>query len=65
MKVVRSVLKITALGLAIAAAACCVVAFWDKITAGVTTAKAKVQSRRARCTDGCCADYEDYADWDE
>lgn len=65
MKVARSVLKVTALGLAIAAAACCVIAFWDKILAGVTTAKEKVQARRSHCADGCCADYEDYADWDE
>ena len=34
MKVARFVLKIVGFSLAAAAAACCVIAYWDKITAG-------------------------------
>lgn len=62
MKVARFVLKVVALALTTAAAVCCVIAFWDKITLGVSNAKEKIQARRA---EGTCADYEDYADWDE
>ncbi len=65
MKVARFVLKVVALALATGAAVCCVIAFWDKITLGVSTAKDKIQARRAGCADDCGADYEDYADWDE
>ena len=52
MKVARFVLKIVGWSLALAAAVCCVVAYWDKIT------------EKGEC---CChpSEFDDYADWDE
>lgn len=56
MKVVRFVMKIVAVSLAVAAAACCVIAYWDKIVDAVEAVRCK-----------CCkkGEYADYADWDE
>lgn len=56
MKVVRFVLKIVAIFLTVAAAACCVVAYWDKIVDAVEAVRGK-----------CCksGEYADYADWEE
>ncbi len=59
MKVARFVLKIVALSLAAAAAACCVIAYWDKITEGICAIGEKF-GRKCRS-----AEYDDYADWDE
>lgn len=61
MKVARFVLKIVAAALVVAAAVCCVIAFWDKIEAAVGCVKAKL------CKSGCCIDseFDDYVDWDE
>ena len=63
MKVARFVLKIVGLSLALAAAICCVVAYWDKITSAVCGLKDKVADKGA----GCChpSEFDDYADWDE
>ncbi len=59
MKVARFVLKIVAAALAVSAAVCCVIAFWDKIEAACGCAKEKL------CKSGCCgSEYDDYADWD-
>jgi len=61
MKVARFVLKIVGFSLAAAAAACCVIAYWDKITAGF-----RAVGEKMGCS--CCAhpaEYDDYADWDE
>ena len=59
MKVARFVLKIVAAALAVAAAVCCVIAFWDKIEAACGCAKEKL------CKSGCCgSEYDDYVDWD-
>ena len=63
MKIARFVLKIVALALAVAAAACCIVAFWDKIADAFTCARDHISEKRA-----CCrrpSEYDDYADWDE
>ena len=57
MKVARFVLKIVSLCLAIAALACCVIAYWDKITAAVQFVGGKLNRRSAEA--------DDYADWDE
>lgn len=58
MKVARSILKIAAAALALAAAVCCVIAFWDKIEAAFNCVKAKL------CKKGLCTcESEDYADW--
>ena len=66
MKVAQSILKLTAVILALAAAVCAVVAFWEPITSGVSTAANKFRSRR-QYAEGCCIgeDDEDYTDWDE
>ncbi|MGN0968147.1 MAG: hypothetical protein ACI4O3_02665 [Oscillospiraceae bacterium] len=61
MKVARFVLKIVAAALAVAAAVCCVIAFWDKIEAACGCVKEKL------CKSGCCrcgSEYDDYVDWD-
>lgn len=60
MKIARFVLKIVAACLAVAAAACCIIAYWDKILEGVRAIREKLG-----CP--CCknAEYDDYADWDE
>lgn len=62
MKIARFVLKIVTLSLAVAAMACCVVAFWDRITDGLSCARDHLAEKRA-----CChpSEYDDYADWDE
>lgn len=62
-KVVSFVLKLVALCMVVGAAACCVVAYWDKITELFGCAKEKLAEKRA-C---CCrhSEYDDYADWDE
>jgi len=60
MKTARFVLKLVAAALALAAAACCVIAFWDKIETAFYYLKEKV----SKCS--CCggSEYDDYADWD-
>lgn len=60
MKVARFVLKIVSLYLATAALACCIIAYWDKIVAGVRYVGAKCGCKHCRP-----AEYDDYADWDE
>ena len=60
MKVARFVLKIVSLCLAVAALACCVIAYWDKITEAVRFVGAKCS--RKTC---CGAENDDYADWDD
>ena len=68
MKVARFVLKVVALALTTAAAVCTVIAFWDRITAGVGSVTNKIRSRK-ECVEGCCIpgaeSEEDYTDWDE
>ena len=60
MKVARFVLKIVAASLAVAAAACCIIAYWDKLVgfcSGVKAAAAEKKALRSRP-----AEYDDYAD---
>ena len=61
MKVARFVLKIVALALATAASVCCVIAYWDKISAFFAGIGARLESRK-----GCCghSEFDDYADWE-
>lgn len=60
MKVARFVLKIVGFTLAAAAAACCIIAYWDKIMEGVQAIGARLG---CKC---CSSEYDDYADyWDE
>ena len=63
MKVARFVLKIVGWSLALAAAICCVVAYWDKLTSGLCSLKDKVSDRREHCCHP--SDFDAYADWDE
>lgn len=56
MKVTRLILKIVAAALAVAAVVCCVIAFWDKIEAGICCVKEKLFGR---------SEYDDYMDWDD
>ncbi|MEG2679556.1 MAG: hypothetical protein RR949_06395 [Oscillospiraceae bacterium] len=61
MKTAKFVMKLVAVFLAVAAAVCCVVAYWEKIQAFFVGIK-------GRCEEGgCCCHHEsdDYADWDE
>lgn len=55
-KVAHFVLKIVAIGLTVAAVACCVVAYWDKIVDTVEAVRCKCREK---------GEYADYADWDE
>ncbi|MDD5937916.1 MAG: hypothetical protein PUC36_02735 [Clostridiales bacterium] len=60
MKIARFVLKIVGACLAVAAAVCCVIAYWDKITEAFRTVGSRLGCK-------CCrpSEYDDYADWDE
>ncbi len=60
MKIARFVLKIVAAALAVAALACCVIAFWDKIEAAFYYVKEKLC--RSKCF---CSECDDYLDWDD
>ena len=60
MKAARFVLKIVAAALALAAAVCCVIAFWDKIETAFCCLKSKV--RKIECS--CAGECDDYVDWD-
>lgn len=62
MKIARFVLKLVALSLTIAAAACCIVAFWDKIADGLACCRDHLAEKRACCHS---SEFDDYADWDE
>lgn len=59
MKVARFVLKIVAICLTVAAAVCCVIAYWDKIMECVQAVGEKLGCK------SCPSEYDDYADWDE
>ncbi len=61
MRIARFVLKIIALTLAVAAAACAIIAYWDKISDFFCCVRNKLAEK------GCCrpSEYDDYADWDE
>lgn len=62
MKIARFVLKIVAVSMTAMAAACCIVAYWDKIAEFFGCAKEKLQEKKSCC---CHSEYDDYADWDE
>ncbi len=59
MKAARFLLKLIAILLAVGAAVCCVIAYWDKIAGVCSTLKSKL------CP--CCRDeeFDDYADWED
>lgn len=59
MKAARFVLKIVALSLTIAAAACAVIAYWDKLVEVGTCASNRIHPK------ACAKDCEEYADYEE
>lgn len=63
MKVARFILKIVAVSLAVMAAACCVIAYWDKITEFFGCCRDKLAEKKLCCCHH--SEYDDYADWDE
>lgn len=63
MKLARFILKIIALSLSVVAAACCIVAYWDKITALAGGVSEKLAEKKATLCRP--SEYDDYADWDE
>lgn len=64
MKIARFVLKIIAASLALAAAVCAVIAFWDKIIEAGRELSAALSERKANCRFCRPAEYEDFADLD-
>lgn len=62
MRAAQFVLKVVAAALALAAAVCCVIAFWDRIAGGFSCAKERLGRTRCRCG---VSEYDDYVDWDE
>jgi hypothetical protein len=61
MKIARFVLKIIALFLAVAAATCASICYWDKITDFFGDVRDKLEEKGCRRP----SEYDDYADWDE
>jgi len=62
MKVVRCIMKITAVVLAAAAAICCVIAYWDKILSGLRAIGDKLGIEIEVHKD---SEFDDYADWED
>lgn len=60
MKTARFVLKLVALGLAIGAAACAVIAYWDRISEFFYSVADRIEEKRAACSCGECDDYDDW-----
>lgn len=59
MKVANCILKIAAIVLAVAAAACCIIAFWDRIEAAFYCLKEKISTGKCCCVEGDeCVDWE-------
>lgn len=63
MKVARFILKIVAISLSMMAAACCIIAYWDRILEWVGGVRDKLSDKKVcHCRH---SEYDDYADWDE
>lgn len=60
MKVARFVLKIVAVAMIVAAAACAVVAYWDKIVDAFYAVADKIEEKKAECR--FASEYDDYED---
>ena len=60
MKVARFVLKIVAMSMIVAAAACAVAAYWDKIVDAFYTVADKIEEKKAECR--FASEYDDYED---
>ena len=64
MKIARFVLKIIAASLALAAAVCAIIAFWDKILDAGRARDSALSEKTATCRFCRPAEYEDFADLD-
>lgn len=62
MKVARFVLKCVALGLSVAAAACAIIAYWDKILDVFRCVSDRIGEKKAAHAHS--SEYADYADYD-
>lgn len=60
MKIARFVLKIVAVAMVVAAAACAVVAYWDKIVDAFYAVADKIAEKKAECR--FSSEYDDYED---
>lgn len=60
MKIARFVLKIVAVAMVVAAAACAVVAYWDKIVDAFYAVADKIEEKKAECR--FASEYDDYED---
>lgn len=60
MKIARFVLKIVAVAMVVAAAACAVVAYWDKIVDAFYAVADKIEEKKAECR--FPSEYDDYED---
>lgn len=58
MKSVGFILKLVAAALALGAAVCCVIAFWDNLRDLISSVKSALPK-------GCCLRKAEYIDWDE
>lgn len=61
MKAARCILKIVALAMVVAAAACAVAAYWDKIVDVFYTIADKIEEKKADCR--FASEYDDYDDF--
>ncbi len=62
MKVARFVMKCVAFGLVVGAAACAIIAYWDKIADWFYNLADKVEEKKADCCHA--SEYDDYDDWE-
>lgn len=62
MKVARFVMKCVAFGLVVGAAACAIIAYWDKIVDCFYNLADKVEEKKASCCGS--SEYDDYDDWE-
>lgn len=60
MKIAHFVLKIVAVAMVVAAAACAVVAYWDKIVDAFYAVADKIEEKKAECH--FASEYDDYED---
>lgn len=61
MKAARFVMKCVALGLVVGAAACAIIAYWDKIAEWIYNVADKLEEKKAVSH---CSEYDYYDDWE-
>ena len=65
MKAARCILKFVAIGMVVGAAACAVIAYWDKIVDTFYVLVDKLEEKRGVGCSCCETDYDDYVDYEE